>query len=165
MKVLLVRHAKAEPRPRLLRKNDERRRLTPGGRKDMAKAAKGLKRLVPAIDVLATSPLARARETAEVLARCYDCDDVAEVAVLSPGGEPRALLEWLRGQPKDALIALVGHEPDLGGFAGYLLTGRRETFLPFKKGGACLIDLADGPAAGGGRLEWLLPPGALRKLA
>ncbi len=165
--MLLVRHAKAEPRPRLglLRKHDERRRLTPGGRRDMAKVAKGLKRLVPAIDVLATSPLARARETAEVLARRYDHDDVAEVAALSPGSEPQALVEWLRGQPKGALVALVGHEPDLGGFAGYLLTGRRESFLPLKKGGACLIDLADGPAAGGGRLEWLLPPGALRKLA
>ncbi len=166
MKVLLVRHAKAEPRPRLglLRKNDERP-LTSGGRKDMAKAAKGLKRLVPAIDVLATSPLARARETAEVLARRYDHDDIVDVAALSPGGEPQALVEWLRGQRKDAVVALVGHEPDLGGFAGYLLTGRRESFLPFKKGGACLIDLADGPVADGGRLEWLLPPGALRKLA
>ncbi len=167
MKVLLVRHAKAESRPRRgsLHQDDEHRRLTPGGRKDMAKAAKGLKRLVPAIDVLATSPLARARETAEVLARRYDRDDIADIAALSPGGAPRALVAWLRGQPKDALVVLVGHEPDLGGFAGYLLTGRRETFLPFKKGGACLIDLADGPVAGGGRLEWLLPPGALRKLA
>ncbi len=167
MKVLLVRHAKAEPRPRsgLSRQRDERRRLTPGGRKDMAKVAKGLRRLVPAIDVLATSPLTRARETAEVLARRYDHDDIADVAALSPGSEPQALVEWLRGQRKGALIVLVGHEPDLGGFAGYLLTGRRETFLPLKKGGACLIDLADGPAAGKGRLEWLLPPGALRKLA
>ncbi len=167
MKLLLVRHAKAESRlvRGLSRKNDERRRLTPGGRRDMAKVAKGLKRLVPAIDVLATSPLVRARETAEVLARRYDRDDIAEVAALSPGAEPKALAEWLRDQPQDALIALVGHEPDLGGFAGYLLTGRRETFLPLKKGGACLIDLANGPAAGGGRLEWLLPPGALRKLA
>ncbi len=167
MKLLLVRHAKAAPRPRsgVLRKHDERRRLTPDGRRDMAKAAKGLKRLVPAIDVLATSPLVRARETAEILARRYDHDGIADVAALAPGAEPKALVEWLRGQPQDALIALVGHEPDLGGFAGYLLTGRRETFLPLKKGGACLIDLAGGPAAGGGRLEWLLPPGALRKLA
>ncbi len=167
MKVLLVRHAKAESRPRRgsLHQGDERRRLTPGGRKDMAKAAKGLKRLVPAIDVLATSPLVRARETAEILARRYDRDDIADVAALSPGGEPRVLVEWLRGQRKGALIALVGHEPDLGGFAGYLLTGRRETFLPLKKGGACLIDFADGPVAGRGRLEWLLPPNALRKLA
>lgn len=167
MKLLLIRHAKAEPRSLLglLRKHDARRPLTADGRKDMAKVAKGLKRLVPTLDVLASSPVIRARETAEILAQRFEHDDIVEIAALSPGSEPRALVEWLCGQSKDATVALVGHEPDLGNFASYLLAGNRQSFLQFKKGGACLVDVADGPAAGGGQLEWLLPPGTLRKLA
>lgn len=167
MKVLLVRHAKAEARPLLgmLAKHDARRALTPEGRKDMAKVAKGLKRLVSSVDVLASSPLVRARETADVLVKRYDAAERAELPALAPGENPAALLDWLGAQPREAVVALVGHEPDLGVLAGFLLTGKRASFMPFKKAGACLIDFPEAPAAGAGRLEWLLPPGALRKLA
>lgn len=167
MKVLIVRHAKAEARPLLgfLAKRDRRRPLTPGGRKDMAKTAKGLTRLVPALDALAASPLARARETAEILAKRYDGVELVELPALAPGGSAEQVIGWLREQPKDAVVALVGHEPDLGEFASYLLAGKHGSFLPLKKAGACLVAFDAEPAAAAGRLEWLLPPGALRKLA
>ncbi len=164
MKVLIVRHAKAESRALLplLRKKDTERVLTPGGRRDMARAAKGLKRLLPEISILATSPLARAKETAQILSARYDQIEVMELSLLSPGNKPEALHTWLREQPQDATVALVGHEPDLAVFASYLLTGRQESHLVLKKGAGCLIDLPDRSAAG--KLEWLLQPGALRKL-
>ena len=147
----------------LLRK-DAVRPLTPGGRKDMAKAAKGLKQLVSDLRVLATSPLVRAKQTAQILAERYDAQ-VTEVTELSPGADPDKLLAWLRKQPLEAIVALVGHEPDLGALAGWFLTGRKESFILFKKGAACLIDFSEGgPAPGRGRMEWLLQPGALRKL-
>lgn len=165
MKILIVRHAKAEERRLLgLLHKDAARPLTPGGRKDMAKAAKGLKQLLSDLGVLATSPLVRAKQTAQILAERYDAR-VTEVTELSPGTDPDKLLAWLRKQPLEAIVALVGHEPDLGALAGWFLTGRKESFVLFKKGAACLIDFAeDGPAPGCGRLEWLLQPGALRKL-
>ena len=164
MKVLIVRHAKAEQRAPLglLRKKDSERALTPGGRRDMARAAKGLKRLLPEINILAASPLARAKETAQILSECYDHIEVTELPLLSPGTKPAALLTWLREQQHDATVALVGHEPDLAILASYLLTGREESRLLLKKGACCLIDLPDRSAAG--KLEWLLQPGALRKL-
>lgn len=166
MKILIVRHAKAEERTLLgsLRKKDAARTLTPGGRRDMAKAAKGLRRRLPKIDTLASSPLVRAKETAQILSRRFDDIEVVELPALAPGHEPEALLAWLCEQPPDATVALVGHEPDLGIFASYLLMGRKESSLMFKKGASCLIDIPDRPAAGAGRLEWLLQPGALRRL-
>ena len=54
-------------------RDDRLRPLTPEGRKEMQRVAPGLARLVPTIDVLATSPLARAAETAEIVAQAYDC--------------------------------------------------------------------------------------------
>jgi len=166
MFVLLVRHAKAEARSLLGlgAKRDARRPLTDAGRKRMRRAARALCKLVSKIDVLASSPLVRARETAEIIAGRYDGISVLDLASLSPGGSEQELLDWLREQPGDATIALVGHEPDLGVFASWLLSGGKLPFSPLRKGGACLIRFAETPVPGGGVLEWWLPPRLLDKL-
>jgi phosphohistidine phosphatase len=129
----------------------------------MRKAARGLQKLVPEIDVLATSPLVRARETADIVSRRYDDIPVMELAPLAPGGSKEDVLAWLRDQKATATVALVGHEPDLGILASWLLSGGAESFLSLKKGAACLIEMAEKPTPGSGKLEWLLPPVALRK--
>jgi phosphohistidine phosphatase len=165
MFVLIIRHAKAEARAVLgsIGKKDAMRPLTDAGRKDMRKAAKGLRTLVPEIDVLAASPLVRAQETAAIISERYDAMPVTELAPLAPGGSKQAVLDWLRDQPESATVALVGHEPDLGILASWLLSGHKETFISLKKGAGCLIELTDRPEAGAGKLVWLLPPAALRK--
>jgi phosphohistidine phosphatase len=73
MKVLIIRHAIAEERDDFARtgKDDRLRPLTDEGRKKMKQAARGLKALVPEIDLLATSPLTRAAQTAAVLDSVY----------------------------------------------------------------------------------------------
>lgn len=164
MQILIIRHAKAGQRGLLgfMGKKDAARPLTDGGRKDMRKAAKALQSLVPVIDVLAASPLVRARETADIVSRRYDDMPVTELAALAPGGAKEDMLAWLREQKPAATVALVGHEPDLGTFASWLLGGA-ESFLSLKKGAACLIEMSDEPVPGSGRLEWLLPPPVLRK--
>ena len=165
MQVLIIRHAKAGQRGLLgfLGKKDAARPLTDAGRKDMRKAAKGLQTLVPEIDVLATSPLVRARETADIVSRCYDDIAVMELAPLAPGGSKEDVLAWLRDQKPSATVALVGHEPDLGILASWLLSGGTESFLSLKKGAACLIEMTEKPTPGSGRLEWLMSPATLRK--
>ena len=166
MLVLLARHAKAEARSLVGPgpKSDARRPLTDAGRKRMRGAAKALHGLVPAVDAIASSPLIRALETAEILAERYDDLAVVELKALSPGGSDRELLDWLREQPQDAVVVLVGHEPDLGLLASWLLTGKKSAFAPLRKGAACLIRFAEAPAAGGGVLEWSLTPKLLGKL-
>jgi len=166
MFVLLVRHAKAEARSLLGlgAKKDARRSLTDAGRKRMRRAAKALHGLVPAVDVIASSPLIRAHETAEILAGRYDAMAVVDLLPLSPGGSEQELLDWLRDQRQDATVVLVGHEPDLGFLASWLLTGKKSAFTPLRKGSACLIRFDEAPAAGGGVLEWMLVPKLLDKL-
>lgn len=165
MQILIIRHAKAASRGALgfLGKRDAARPLTDAGRRDMRKAVRGLRKLVPEIDVLVASPLVRAIETAEIISRRYDDIPVTELAALAPGGSKEDMLAWLREQKATATVALVGHEPDLGRLASWLLGGGVESFLSFKKGAACLIGMADKPRPGAGRLEWLLPPATLRK--
>lgn len=166
MRVLIIRHGRAEDRASSpgASKDDAARRLTPGGRRDMRAAAKGLRRIAPAIEVLAASPLVRAKETAAIVGRVFDGAEPIELQALAPGGAPTALLKWLAQQPPDATVALVGHEPDLSRLAGLLLAGRGESFLDLKKGAACLVEFDGRPKPGAGRLLWALAPGQLRKL-
>jgi phosphohistidine phosphatase len=166
MKLLVIRHAEAEERSGLPfgRKRDAERRLTDEGRSRMRKAAKGLREIAPTIDVLATSPLVRARETAEIVAKIFGIADVTELAPLAPEGDPQALIAWLNEQPADATVAIVGHEPDLSSFASLLIDGNGGSRLTLKKGACGLIEFRDGPSAGKGTLRWLLQPGQLKKI-
>jgi phosphohistidine phosphatase len=166
MDLVLVRHAIAEERETfaLTGKLDHRRPLTARGRKRMQQAAAGLRRLIPAVDLLATSPLVRAVQTAEIISDAYGGIEVVEVAELAPEGAPESLLRWLQGQDGDATIVVVGHEPSFSTHVGWLTARADEPFLDFKKGGACLLTFYDEIYSGGATLRWLLTPAQLRAL-
>ncbi len=129
----------------------------------MRQAAQGLAQLVPSVHVLASSPLVRAAESAAIVASKYGVD-VVTVAALSTDRAPEEVVHWLGDQPATRTVALVGHEPQLSTLTGYLLTGRPASFITLKKGGACLLDLADPLRPGGGTLQWLLTSSALCRL-
>src|SRR5687768_1700684 len=103
MRLLLVRHAIAEEREDFARtgKDDHLRPLTDEGRKKMKQAARGLRSLVPEIDLLATSPLTRAAQTGAILDSVYGGLDVVETDELSPETTPEQFLRWLRQQKGD----------------------------------------------------------------
>lgn len=162
MKLILIRHARAEERA--IFRRDRTRALTEDGRRRMRKAARGLYALLPGISQIATSPFLRARQTAEIVAVAYHGLEIAPLPALVPGEAARTLLVWLRAQPEDAVLALVGHEPDLGRLAGWLLCGKPSGFMKFKKGAAALIEFAGAPAAGKGMLAWLLSAAQLADL-
>lgn len=166
MDVLLVRHAKAEAREVFVLRGveDALRPLTREGSKEMHRLARALQGLLPRIDAIATSPLRRAQETAEILAARYG-GKVQLLPRLAPGHAPDEVLHWLRSQGDQTCVALVGHEPDLGRLASWLLVGGEHGFLPLKKGGACLLRFAAGVDAGRAELVWALPPAVLRQLA
>jgi phosphohistidine phosphatase len=166
MDLLLVRHAIAEEREVFARtrKPDESRPLTARGKKRMQRAAAGLRSLIPTIDVLATSPLVRAVQTAEILSDAYGGLDIVEVEELAPAGSPEDLLDWLQGQNRDPTIAVVGHEPSFSEHVAWLTARSDEPFLEFKKGGACLLTFYDEIYSGGATLRWLVTPAQLRAL-
>ena len=126
MKLLVIRHAIAEDRDAwaFAGKPDAERPLTDDGRKRMRRAAAGLRETVPSLDVIATSPLARARQTAEIVGREYDSAEIVDLPQLAPDATVDDLLPWLVERGAEDTVAVVGHEPGLGFLVGWLLTGR-----------------------------------------
>src|SRR5262245_13093818 len=132
MKLLMIRHAIAEEREDFARtgKDDHLRPLTDEGRKKMKQNARGLKKLVHEIDLLATSPLTRAAQTGAILDSVFGGLSEVEVEQLSPDAEPREFLRWLRKQ-KGGCVAVVGHEPSLSLILSSLLTGGERRLFAF----------------------------------
>ena len=167
MKLLLLRHAIASDRAAFAAtgKEDRLRALTDDGRKKMRRIADALVGLVPDLALIATSPFARCRESAELLARAYPGRPVlSELAELAPTGAAPALLKFLQAQKSLPVVACVGHEPNLSQLAGWLLAGREKSFLELRKGCACLLDFAGRLAPATATLLWHLTPSQLRSL-
>jgi phosphohistidine phosphatase len=166
VKILIVRHGPAGDREEWERtgKDDRLRPLTPKGKKEVRKSGAGLARLVPALDLIATSPWTRAVQTAEITNEEYGVE-VEEVEQLTADHRPEDLIPWLGQQRGREAIALVGHEPHLGLLVGFLLTGKSVSFVDLKKGGACLVEMDDSSRPGSGCLEWLLTNRELRRLS
>jgi phosphohistidine phosphatase len=151
MELLLVRHGiAADGSP------DESRALTKEGRRKTRAAARGLAALVD-IGVVATSPLTRAVQTAELLGTA-----VVIVDALRPGRPLREALAWIRSR-RERRITLVGHEPHLSTLASWLMTGHEHSVLAMKKSQAVLLEM-DAWEPGTARLLWSLPPRASRAL-
>lgn len=166
MHVLVIRHAIAEDRDDFAKtgKPDDLRPLTADGRAKMARCARGLRALVPEISVLATSPLARAQETAEIVADQYDIEVGSTTEALRPNADFAAFIEWIADRADQQVVAIVGHEPHLSALVTWLLTGVDDSHIELKKGGACLIAFEGMPQKGSGTLDWLLQPSQLRKI-
>lgn len=163
IELFLVRHAVAAERgPKY--PDDRLRPLTPAGSRKFAESVPGLIEMGVVIDFVLTSPLVRARETAQILAsRLKPKPAIAEIEALSPGGRPQAINDAIKTHAKRyRRLALVGHEPDLGELAARLLGARGG--VQFKKGGVCLIETDSPTPAGPGTLRWMLTPKALRAL-
>ena len=164
-RLLLVRHAIAEDRGVFARtgQSDGYRPLTEKGIQRMRLAARGLYELVDRIDLLATSPLVRSVQTAEIVSEAFDGVPIVETDVVATGPDA-AFLAWYRGVADSGLVAVVGHEPYLGEWASWLLAGPSADFLPFKKGGACLLEFPDEIEPGCAVLRWHAAPAQLRVL-
>ena len=169
MQVILLRHGIAlEPEEAAnagIREHE--RPLTKQGLARTAEAVQGLHELVGSVDLIAHSPLTRARQTADILAEAYPSARRTETRALKPGETAEALAQfvarYVRSSTQDPVI-LVGHEPDLSQWAAWAVTGRTRPLFGLKKAGACLIEFDGNPQAKSGRLLWLLPAGVLRRL-
>jgi phosphohistidine phosphatase len=164
MILYIVRHAIAEPlRPGL---TDKDRKLTEEGIRKMQKAAAGL-RIVDAIpDVVLSSPLVRARQTAEILIEAFDRKPSLQIVpALAPPGDRTKLYSEIRKHEGAESVMLVGHEPSLGEIACEIISGTPGCYLTLKKGSACAIGITRMSPVPRGFLHWLMPPAILRKLS
>ena len=157
-----VRHGLAEERGDAW-PDDNKRPLTDDGMARMRKAVKGLSRIGVAVDVVLTSPLVRARQTADILAGGLDPrPSIVTIDSLAPAGSYAAVIHDLEKHARKCRIALVGHEPMMGELAARLVGSRHP--IEFKKGGVCRIDVENLPPAGPGDMRWMLTPKILRAL-
>lgn len=167
MQLLLIRHAIAEERTdfAVTGKNDAERPLTEYGRRRMAKNARGLRRVAPKVDLLVTSPYARARETARIVGNTLGIRSATDVGALTPERHPKDFFAWLATQGENATVAAVGHEPNISRLLMWALAQDAESRSEFKKGGVALIEFDGAAKAGTGMLRWLLTPAQLRSIA
>jgi phosphohistidine phosphatase len=144
--------------------NDADRALTPEGTRKMTRVAAGLKRLRVVPDVILSSPLRRAQETAAVLATVLTPDRTVEIyPPLAPGHAAADILKGLQVHRRAHAVMLVGHQPDMGELASFLLSGSAALAqLDFKKGGVAAIAVPALPPQSSGTLRWLLTPKQLR---
>lgn len=162
LELYLIRHGIAAERGEDY-PDDSKRPLTSAGIARLRKEAKALSLLDVELDVIISSPLARARQTADTLAHALPSHpDVLLSDALAPAGTPAALFQELARHMKKARIALVGHEPNLGELAARMIGARAP--LAFKKGGICRIDFDVYPPKGVGQLRWFVTPKMLRKI-
>ncbi|MBI5201636.1 MAG: histidine phosphatase family protein [Elusimicrobia bacterium] len=163
MKILVIRHGPAggAAEKEKWKGKDRLRPLSALGKKKTAEGAKGLARAAEVPELIATSPLVRAMQTAELVAKRLPAP-IVETEALSPEAAPEATLRWLLSR-REKSVAVVGHEPQLGRLIAWLCAASTSPVTELKKGQACLIELR-GRRPGDGRLIWSLTPKQLRRI-
>jgi phosphohistidine phosphatase len=166
MQLLVIRHGIAEDPSTVAATGQEDigPPLSKEGKQMMKDVVAGLRDLVEEIDVIGASPLLRAQQTAKIVAKAYDDLPVATVDDLLPESDPPALINWLQQHATLDVVAIVGHEPNLGRVVTWLMSGVETSRVAMKKGGTCLLEFSDSVAGGKGTLRWLLTPSQLRRI-
>ena len=161
MKLLLLRHGIAVDHGTPGYERDGERPLTPEGRRKTRAIARALAKLEVAPEVILTSPLVRAHQTAEIVAGTMRIKKrLLLCRPLACGGDAKQVVaEINRRHTQTDCVMLVGHEPDLSLLASLLLTGSAEgATIELKKGGVCLLEVAKLRAGKCATLLWLAPP-------
>ncbi|MFN9545655.1 MAG: SixA phosphatase family protein [Cyanobacteriota bacterium] len=139
LELILLRHGLAEPHGSV---EDRLRALTPQGRQRTLRVCQRASQLGLQASSLISSPLVRARQTADIaveagLAPALSCDEA-----LAPGMDPWPLIHnwWVRGRESAAAgkVILVGHEPDLSLLACRLIAAPAGA-LTLKKAGIAVL--------------------------
>jgi phosphohistidine phosphatase len=164
MDLYLVRHALAEDRNPLIWPDDDYRPLTSKGRSRFRKAARGLRTVLPAPDVVLSSPRVRAWDTALILEDVAGWSTPVELRELATGS-PDEVIDALEPYAHARSVALVGHEPNLSRLAARLLVVDRPPFLDLKKGGVARLRVSFTDWESRATLLTLLQPRTLRALA
>lgn len=155
---VLLRHGIAEEATP--DKKDEDRGLTAEGHARMKEIARGLERALPKAQVIYSSPLLRAVQTALWVSKGYKSKmNINTTDALAPGATPKQFLELIKSIPERRVI-FVGHEPTLSANMAALV-GIERAKVELKKGGCYGVRI---DPDGTGTLEWLLSPRVLRKI-
>jgi phosphohistidine phosphatase len=155
--VYFLRHGKAHSRASWPG-DDDQRPLTEAGELAVRQAAHGMRKIGVAPDVIVTSPLARARRTAEIVAEELGMPDrLVDDKRLAHGFDARSLAKIVARRDEAGSIMVVGHEPEFSAAVAQVIGGGR---VELKKGALALVQF-DGTDLSDGVLAWLLTPAQL----
>ena len=164
MELVTLRHGEAGNRSSSVSKDYERG-LTASGRKKMEDVANSIDSLKLVIDKIATSPLTRARETAEIVAKVLKKQKDLEVwDELKPEAQTADLYRRLSKLKRESSILLVGHEPYLSGMISELISGGKGSRILLKKGGMAKVVIDSFAPKPSGHLRWLLTPRQIQRM-
>ena len=166
MEIYIVRHGDAIDYNHPSVTSDEMRELTSQGRDESELMARLLARLGVKPDLILTSPLIRARQTAEIFAGVTGSSTGPSVSdELAPGGSPTGVLSDIlsHGRPRQTLLA--GHMPSVGELVGVLVWHDSGIVKRFRTAEVCRVDMPDAsPVPGAGDLRWSIPPRVAERL-
>jgi len=167
MEIFLLRHAIAEERDSQIYPNDAHRPLTKKGIQKMQEAARGMKHMKLRFDRMVSSPFARAKQTAEIVAAVFRMQKKLNYSKhLACDGSSKDLVQELKSKYKrHGSLLLVGHEPYLSELISLWVSGDGGLSVTLKKGGLCKLTLSAYRHGQCGDLEWLLSPKHLRLMA
>ncbi len=158
MDLYVIRHADAVAVGERNITQDEDRPLSETGEVQAKAVGSALDAMGVHPGMIVTSPLVRARQTADGILRQMTREHpaVQETKEIAPGFKPKKLARYLRDLKADA-VALVGHQPDLGEWMAWLI-GSKKAHIDLAKAGIALIHCPEGPRKGAGTLVWLVTP-------
>jgi phosphohistidine phosphatase len=164
MNLFFLRHGLAVERDEFDYARDAARPLTPKGEKQLRAVSAALRAMDLQFDVIWSSPLVRARQTAEIVAADLKLKKRLALAVeLRPGGDAKKLIQKIRRlKPTPENFLLVGHEPDLSELLSLLVTGQVSAGFALKKGGVANLEIEKIRAGKCAQLVWLLTPAQLK---
>lgn len=163
LEVYVLRHGEAGARYEEPEKDDARP-LTRDGRREMTEIANSLPKLGVELDLIASSPLPRALQTAEIIARQYRMlNKLEKWDELRHPAENETLFKRLSRTKKGSGVLLVGHEPHLSGMIGEVISGNSGVNLVLKKAGLAKIEVLAFKPKITGELRWLLTPKIVKK--
>jgi phosphohistidine phosphatase len=154
IKLYLLRHGVAYEREEWSGDNDELRPLTGDGIEAMKREADMMRDMKLKLDVIITSPLVRARDTARIVSKALDVK-LTESALLKPGFDADALGRLFQQTGDAKRVMVVGHEPDFSRTISQLIGGGT---VVMRKGGLARVDVTAQTASPRGELVWVLTP-------
>ena len=163
MDLLVLRHGEAGKRSPL--PGDFKRTLTTEGRQEIAELSNGLKSLEVKLDYVLTSPLLRAKNTAEIIAKSLKYNGkIEELDSLKPEGNKLEFYSVLSKLKRDSVVLVVGHEPYLSEMISQAIS-QSDCRINLKKAGLTRIRVLSILPKLKGDLRWLLTPKLLKKIS
>jgi phosphohistidine phosphatase len=160
MNLYLMRHANAG----LKRGNsllDDKRALVKEGKEQCILMARTLNALKVQVDVIVSSPLKRALQTAQLVGTEMGYDARVEISpALAPDADYADFQKMLAHYSGYDGVLVVGHNPNVFQFLGRLITGNGGAAVRMRKGSVARIDLDRHPPL----LQWLIDPRTARAL-